>query len=1579
MTKTSMRPSPGSVAVVGMGLAAPGVSDPQDFWRVLHADTNTLTGADYINVDNWFSADRSAPDKSYGRFSGFLGTYIPHPRLAAEQSQGLWAGADRTMLLLRHSLLHAMDQTTVRAGDRCGAYIGTQPGGLALEDAILLAVARNFGQSQVPAELTSRYRYAPTQPADAFPDRMLRMACRGLLPHDSDLLVVDTACSSSLYAIDLGVKSLLANERDVVFCGGAITGSRRDLVLFSKVQGLSTNGEVRAFDKDAVGVLFSDAAAVVALKLLDRAHADGDEILGVLGGFGGSADGAGSVMAGSPIGQRMALDRARAVNAIDSADVQWIVAHGTGTKLGDDVELEALGGATGSGEVLCTSNKPLIGHGAWAAGAINVIHAVLAIQYGEIPAERYFTGMPEDTRAHGITVPTAPVRWPARADTRRLAGVCAYGFGGTNAHLLVQAPDPDGDPLRSATEAAAGHANDPMVLVGKAVQFPGTESSEEITRWLQEETSPPPQSFGTDYPLPPFQELRMPPVSARSIDRTHLMALGAVGNFVAHNGEMWKELRERTGVITGHTGPTRCMAEYTIRVGADELRAALANTDNVTDLDAKRLDDELAALSERLPPANDRSMTGQLPNIISSMVVNRYRLNGLAMNVDCGRSSTQGALHVAERYLGTGELDFALVIGLNGNSTPLMSELSGTPADELAEGAVLLALTRQSVAARNDWPVLAKIRTAAAHTGTHAGTTGATGRSYLGADGALAVLRSLDGQPNTTVLDNPDPAPRVEIEPNPLRATVGTPLPDRSVVVLRRAEPHRSGEPTPAIRPATLVLTHSAQLARQLTPLASVMNSRLLCTDPTAAGHGAMTIANGAGPQAAVADAVAALGTDLQHVLVVASSRTPEPGWPAPPAPELLALQECTLAAAAALGDDPPQHSTITALLLDPLHRDTVHPHLTLVTGFLRSLAHELPDNRVLGVVTDATLETALAQLGEESGYMRERTIIRYRQGLRYLEQLCAAPIPETRRTGPLPWQEGPVIVATGGARGATATVVTALAERVRPSLWLLGTTPVDEVPDDLLNVADHDLTAKRAEFLSRARRLDPTAPIIAANKRFDALLRAREIRRNLRTLESLCGAENVHYRVCDLRDREQVALTAKAVYTQHGRIDLLIHGAGRIRSGRVAHKSLTDFREIRDIKVAGYHHLKEAFADPAPALWCNFGSGNALLGCAGDTDYVAANEYLCAAAAYTDSNEFTPAWGLWAETGMVHGLAEQISREYGLVGISNNDGAALMLSELAVPQPLDAVPLYGIANAWAQHPEPAGPLLSGPDTATGSGIWTWRPDPVRDSYLNEHLIERRPVLPAVMMLAMAAEAAVRLHPPLQVTGFSALQIDAPVYADVAAAECRIAAETVGSGVIRVQVRSDVVTPDGRVLVHDRMHCRVDVHVGELAPPPLAPIVPDMPELAEDPAVRPDVSAQLSGVWRTMHRPRSDRAGAAARCRPNPEPHSVFARLPIPALLLDSTLRLFGYPPLADGHQIMAVPRAAERIDFYTADTDVLLAERYPAGLQLSYEVAKQKAIAAADDGTILLAITGLDIHTVSVIPKDIPNQEWQS
>ncbi|WP_073775462.1 SDR family NAD(P)-dependent oxidoreductase [Streptomyces sp. MJM1172] len=1634
-----------AVAVVGMGIAVPGAHSPEEFWKVLLQERHMFGGPGHMSLDNWYSPDPEAEDKSHVKSGGYPRTIPVHPDDDADH-------LDRTGLLLRHCVRQALAEPARRRSDRMGAYVALPPGSLALEESTLRATAADAlegarrgegSKSELLRErLAAHYPHAAEHPRRTFADQVIRGACAGLLPGGSEMQAVDSACSSSLYAIDLAVKALLAGERDLVVCGGANTGSRRDLVLFSKARGFSHSGQLRAFDADADGTLFSDSAAVIALKRLDRALDDGDEVLGLLGGFGASVDGTGSLVAPDPEGQKLSVRRARRVGDLKPSDVDWIVGHGSGTPVGDTAELEGLAELAEDSFQLITSNKPLVGHGAWAAGAVSVIHVMLALRHGVIPGERFFSRLPDGIREGKLIVPHVDTPWRSRADRVRTAGICAYGLGGGNAHLLVHGAEAARGPMPRAgggtREDRTRTAGDPVVLVGWSAHLPGEPSAQDVTDWLRGNGPAPAATFGEEYPLPPFRQLRMPPVTARSIDRTHLMAISAAARFVEEHGELWDFCRATTGVFTGHTGPTRAMTEYTVRVAADDLLA-------VAEAACGRQGGEsmhayLDRVRERLPAANDASMPGQLANMISCQVANRHRLHGMALALDAGRSSTQAALHTAGRYLASGELDMALVVGASGHSGLLAEALTETSAS-LAEGAVVMALTRKSLADRQGWPCLARITTTACPAddadrdfrGTGADAEAAEigppecSRDYQGADGALSVLRAVYCGLSSAVVRNADQGPRVVVHPlatdsgvsgadtpaaerrgTPSETTSeGTPAPeqgrpatppptfvDRAVIAYRRRDAVAvesradDGALGPALRPGSLILVHSAALARDLTPLARKRGARIVSSDPRTEPDEVVALA-GPDEEAASSTWAVRVAAGGPHLLVVASAREPESVWPAPPPSSLLRLQECLLAAVREMR--PGTSGSVEALLLDPLRGHTTHPHLTLVTGFLRSLALELPCP-VHAVVTDAALEAGLEQLAAERAARREGTVVQYRQGVRHVEVVLPAPLPAARAAAPLPLDRDSVVVATGGARGATAVAVTALARQVRPRVWLLGTTPADGVPPELLDVPEDELTRARRTYLRRELAARPGTPIGDLNRQFDALLRAREIQSTLRELRGLCGPDRVHYLACDLRDREQVMDTARQIHAHEGGVDLLIHGAGLIRSSAVTEKSLDDFRAVRDTKVAGYHHLKEAFASPAPRLWCTFSSASALTGGAGDTDYSAANEYLLAAARAEHgrrADEFAVAWGLWRDTGMVRDLAGGIARQLGIDGMSNTEGAAAFLAEISSPRPLEAAPVLGPRRGRAKGggadagptPVPPSGLLGAPDSSGPAGAdWSWRPDPDRDTYLAEHLVEGRPLLPAVMMLALAAEAARQLSRGAEVTGFRDLTVHEPLYTSPrgASVTCRITAERTGPNRIRVGLHSDLTTQHGRILLRDRPHCRVDVVLGTRPHPPAAPPPAVLPPLEDCPTARPDSSVQLSGVWRTNLHPAANTEAAEALWHPRLESDGVFAHLAIPALLIDSTARLFRYPPQPSGEHVMGVPVSITGIDLFTGATDTELAAAHPEGLRLHYRTADDRAVAVTRDGTVQLAVTGLKLHVTDRFPATIQYPEWR-
>ncbi|TQK44234.1 ketoacyl-synthetase-like protein [Streptomyces sp. SLBN-118] len=702
------------IAVVGMGMAVPGASSPEEFWRLLidGAELFVDAPADRWDIARFHATDRGAPDKTYQRRSGFITGFRPHEKLRAEGLAD--AGLDHTALWLRHSLHQALEGVRRHEQDRFSFCVGYTPDGSQhLEEAFVLRSALDTlaedGDDAVEGPigdaLRRRFSRGDDPSASYLPHRIGQDAMAGILPPGTRVHMVDTACSSSLYAMDLGVRDLLSGRSDIAVCGGSFALAPSGSILFAKLNGLSAGGAVRALDAGADGALFSDGAGLVVLKRLSRARADGDQVLGIVSAIGLSADGRGkAIYAPARAGQELAIERAFDRSGLGPDDVDWIVAHATGTPAGDEAEFTSLGqryaGARGT---LVTSNKSLVGHCGWAAGVVSVIHTLLALRHGTIPAQYRFERLPDALadEADGLTVPEQPVPWPARAERPRRAAVSGFGFGGTNAHMIISE---DHRGTRSGHPAALpAPVGEDLVLVGWSSHQPGSPDSDAVAAWAAGRGTDPEPSFGATYPVPPFQQLRMPPPTARATDRTQLMMVRCMQELDEAVRQLCLDHHKTTGVVVGHTGATRNALLYKTRAYLDEIGHAVAGADEraTTAKFLQRLEERATGL---IAAPTEDSFPGEMPNVIAARLSNYFDLRGLNITVDAGEASLLEAFDVAGSYLDFREIDVALVAGVNGTALPGWNDTAGRNA---AEGAFLFVVTRRSLAEEAGLPVLA--------------------------------------------------------------------------------------------------------------------------------------------------------------------------------------------------------------------------------------------------------------------------------------------------------------------------------------------------------------------------------------------------------------------------------------------------------------------------------------------------------------------------------------------------------------------------------------------------------------------------------------------------------------------------------------------------------------------------------------------------------------------------------------------------------------------------------------------------------------------------------------------------------
>ncbi len=264
-------------------------------------------------------------------------------------------------------------------------------------------------------------------------------------------VTVQSACSTSLVAVALACQSLLAYQCDAALAGGvSLTFPRGEGYLAQEGHILSPDGTCRAFDASAAGTVPGEGVGVVVLKRLDDAVADGDHIHAVILAAAVNNDGAAKVGYTAPgvDGQVEVITTAHSLADVDASTIAHVEAHGTGTALGDPIEVEALGrafalGAPRSAPCFLGSAKAAVGHLNTAAGVTALVKAALAVERGVIPPVCHFAAPNPrlDLARGGFAVPSTRTAWPASATPRR-AGVSAFGFGGTNAHCVLEEAPP---------------------------------------------------------------------------------------------------------------------------------------------------------------------------------------------------------------------------------------------------------------------------------------------------------------------------------------------------------------------------------------------------------------------------------------------------------------------------------------------------------------------------------------------------------------------------------------------------------------------------------------------------------------------------------------------------------------------------------------------------------------------------------------------------------------------------------------------------------------------------------------------------------------------------------------------------------------------------------------------------------------------------------------------------------------------------------------------------------------------------------------------------------------------------------
>ncbi|MEU3252301.1 SDR family NAD(P)-dependent oxidoreductase [Streptomyces sp. NPDC006997] len=426
------------VAIIGMAGRLPGSGDLAGFWSDLLGGRDLVTEvpADRWDHRKYHDPTGTVPDATDCGHGGFLDGVDRFDAaffgLGRAEAEGL---DPQTRLLLE--VLHETAEDAGVAGILRGSSTGTFVGRCFNDyDQLMTAAGRSPGAHDVTGT-------SVTMAAN-------RAAYHFDLAGPS--LVVDTACSSSLHALHLAVEAVRRGECAMAFAAGTnLVLDPQHYVRSSALGALSASGRCHTFDARADGYVPAEAVVAVLVKPLDRAFADGDPVHAVVRAVGVNHGGrAGSVTAPSPTRQTDLLDATWTRAGVDPARIGYLEAHGTGTALGDPIEVEGAVSAFRrhtDRTAFCAigSAKAHLGHAEGAAGLVGVVKTVLQMRHGVIPAMPDYQRPNPDCRFDGtpLYVNTEPVPWEAPRGRPRLAGVSSFGFGGSYAHAVIEeAPAP---------------------------------------------------------------------------------------------------------------------------------------------------------------------------------------------------------------------------------------------------------------------------------------------------------------------------------------------------------------------------------------------------------------------------------------------------------------------------------------------------------------------------------------------------------------------------------------------------------------------------------------------------------------------------------------------------------------------------------------------------------------------------------------------------------------------------------------------------------------------------------------------------------------------------------------------------------------------------------------------------------------------------------------------------------------------------------------------------------------------------------------------------------------------------------
>ncbi len=699
------------IAVVGMAGLFPGASDLDTFWQNIVNKKDT-TGE--VPPGRWI-ADSNAmvhpdpmPDKAFSKRACLIQDFNLNPQ-GLDLDEDLLNALDPLHQMALHIGRDALSSCVLSSVDK--KNIGIVLAAIALPTDASSSITRKilgtsfeeklFGSPISDKHQTISKKECLAARVTSLPAALLAKA----LGLGGGTMTLDAACASSLYAVKLACDELSSYRADAMLAGGI---SRPECLYtqvgFSQLRALSPSGRCAPFDETANGLVVGEGVGILVLKRLDDALRDQDTIHAIIKGIGLSNDMRGNLLAPDSEGQVRAMRSAYETASWSPQDVDLIECHGTGTPVGDVVELQSLknlwgdcGGSTD--QCAIGSIKSMIGHLLTGAGAASMIKTLLALKHKTLPPSLNFTRSSEKSPLHNspFRVQTEPEPWKRRdAHTPRRAAVSAFGFGGINSHLLFEEWDSQIEDCRSKIadckssttpgKSESSIKKPSIAIVGMAAAFGPLKSLRAFQETVLKGESilskrPEGRWNGCDAVADIYLEnraawggfmdelsldlegFRIPPNEIPDILIQHLLMLKVSMEAMKDAGLPLRQDRPRMGAFIG--------IDFDFEATDFHLRWNLNNQVREWkkqgrldfDLDdPKNTAQWLASLQDAFrPPLTNTRTLGALGGIIASRIAREFRFGGPSYVVSNEAASGLKALEIGVRSLQQNETDAVLV------------------------------------------------------------------------------------------------------------------------------------------------------------------------------------------------------------------------------------------------------------------------------------------------------------------------------------------------------------------------------------------------------------------------------------------------------------------------------------------------------------------------------------------------------------------------------------------------------------------------------------------------------------------------------------------------------------------------------------------------------------------------------------------------------------------------------------------------------------------------------------------------------------------------------------------------------